>query len=86
VIYQPSKCIFNNKTYEPSRLSLLLTGKAFSQLMRLIKVVYVKCNCWEAVEKGKPMTQTPKKEKLNKIEQAKANKHPITEARAGTLR
>jgi len=24
-----------------------------------------------------PMTQTPKKEKLNKIEQAKANKHPL---------
>jgi len=23
------------------------------------------------------MTQTPKKEKLNKIEQAKANKHPL---------
>jgi len=27
-------------------------------------------------KKGKPMTQTPKKEKLNKIE-AKANKHPL---------
>jgi len=32
------------------------------------------------------MTQTPKKEKLNKIEQAKAKKHPLLLARAGTLR